>query len=231
MKNFENIFFLLKTLISQSNLNELSSSFFANIRVGFSRARLQESCKEALNSQAKFWAKITHFCRDFEIWRKISHFCCDFISEWWIIAEISCVWKKFWVRNFVPQEEIYCLRKKFPMTGRNFLWQEEMCCHRKKFPLTGQNFSSKKEIPCHIKKFLLQDDLCCHWTNFLRQEEISFQRKTFPLTGRNFLSQEGISCHRKKMCLKLKCRKSRITSLLVSCRNSRYLGRSFGGWK
>ena len=180
-------------------------------RVGFSRARLQESCKEALNSQAKFWAKITHFCRDFEIWPKISHFCRDFISEWWIIAEISCVWKKFWVRNFVPQEEIYCLRKKFPMTGRNFLWQEEMCCHRKKFPLTGQNFSSKKEIPCHIKKFLLQDDLCCHWTNFLRQEEISFQRKTFPLTGRNFLSQEGISCHRKNFPLILETKMSKIT--------------------
>ena len=31
------------------------------IRVGFSRGRLEESCQEARNSQAK------HFCRDFEI--------------------------------------------------------------------------------------------------------------------------------------------------------------------
>ena len=53
--------------------------------------------------------------------------------------------KKFSVRNFMPQEEIFCLREKFPVTGRNLLSQEEIYCHSPKFPATGRNFLSQEE--------------------------------------------------------------------------------------
>ena len=167
-------------------------------RVGFSRGRLEESSQEALNSQAKFWAKITHFCRDFEIWPKILHFCRDFISEWWIIAEISCVWKKFWVRNFVPQEEIYCLRKKFPVTGRNVLSQEEISSDRTKFQLKERNSLSHKEIPVAGWSSLSLDKFPETGRNFLSKEDISSHRKKFPVTGRKLLSQEEFSSQRAK---------------------------------
>ena len=48
----------------------------------------------------------------------------------------------------MPREEIFCLREKFPVSGRNFLSQEEISCQRKKFPVTGRNSVPEEQISC-----------------------------------------------------------------------------------
>jgi hypothetical protein len=48
-------------------------------------------------------------------------------------------------RNFLPQKETSCHRKKPPVTRRNLQSREETLCDRKKPPLTGRNFLSHKE--------------------------------------------------------------------------------------
>ena len=60
-------------------------------------------------------------------------------------------------RNILPQKEIF--GKKLRATGKNVLPQGEISCDRKKFPVTEENFSvtgkkflSQEEIPCHRKK-------------------------------------------------------------------------------
>ena len=123
---YHSLLLLCSTLTLIQNIINVGLLKIHGSRVGFSRGRLEESSQEALNSQAKFWAKITHFCRDFEIWPKISHFCRDFISEWWIIAEISCVWKKFWVKNFMSQEISSWNRKSLSCGNISSLWYEIM---------------------------------------------------------------------------------------------------------
>ena len=77
--------------------------------------------------------------------------------------------KKNWVRNFLPQEEISCLRDEFPVTEWNFLWQEEISHHRRIFPVMGRNSLSQKETSC--------------W------------RMIFSFTGQHFLSWVKIFCH------------------------------------
>ena len=120
-----------------------------------------------------FEQKSCTFVAIFDIEPKITHFCRDFVSEGWNIPEKSFPGKKFLVRNFVLQEEIFCLREKFPVTGRYYLSNEEIYRNRGKFPVKGRNFIWKKEISYHRKKFpvtgrhfLLRDDLSLHWTKF-----------------------------------------------------------------
>ena len=138
-----------------------------------------------MNSPIKFWTKIMHFCR-------------DFISEGWNVSEVSCPRKEFWVRNFVPQEEISCRGRYslsqeetscwtmiFPFTGKKFLLREKVSWHKKKFPVTGRHFLSRKNF--HRKR-----------QNFKPQKEICFYKKKFPGTRQNFLLQEVIFCQRKK---------------------------------
>ena len=116
-----------------------------------------------------FEQKSCTFVAIFDIEPKITHFCRDFVSEGWNIPEKSFPGKKFLVRNFVLQEEIFCLREKFPVTGRYYLSNEEIYRNRGKFPVNGRNF--------------------------LWKEEISYHRKKFPVTGRNFLLRDGLSLH------------------------------------
>ena len=51
--------------------------------------------------------------------------------------------------NFVPQEEISCLRKKFLVRCRNVLSQDEISWHLKKFLVSKRNFLSQEGIYCH----------------------------------------------------------------------------------
>ena len=78
--------------------------------------------------------------------------------------------------------------------------------------------------------------------------EISQLQPLFPFTGQNFLLHEVIFCQRKTFSAFIKkltnkpiwcayailgptLSKYRITILILSCLNSRYLGRRFGGEK
>ena len=62
--------------------------------------------------------------------------------------------------SFLPQDEMYCHRRKFTVAGRNlmskeefFLSQEEFSCHRIKFDVTRRKFLPQEEIYCHRKDF------------------------------------------------------------------------------
>ena len=48
--------------------------------------------------------------------------------------------------NFLPEERIYCQRKKFVVLRRNFLTEEEISCQRKKNFDKRENFVSNATI-------------------------------------------------------------------------------------
>ena len=80
--------------------------------------------------------------------------------------------------NLLTQEEVYCRRMKFTVTGRNLMTQV--------FPVDSRGISSEEnELPETRRNFQSQEEIYCH-------------RKTFTVTRRNLLSQEEIYCHRKK---------------------------------
>ena len=53
----------------------------------------------------------------------------------------------------LSQEEISCVRKEFPVTGRNFLSKEDIFFYRKIFPFTGRHFLPQEEISLCRKPF------------------------------------------------------------------------------
>ena len=110
-----------------------------------------------------------------------------------------------------------------PVTGQNFLSQESISYHRKKIAVTGRIFISKDMISYNSQKFPFTRK------NFRGMLLVVIFIIISTYDPQHFFRSDTPKC--AYVILETKMSKITHNQSLVSCRNSRYLGRSFGGEK
>ena len=113
--------------------------------------------------------------------------------------------------------------------GKYILSQEEVSCLKKKFPVIGRNLLSQKQIFVTGRKIWSQDEISCHWTKL---PQCIFQQYVKPLGNVGTLNiiytydlellyfvsnvQYFLWCQR--------CQKSSVSSLIEGFWKSCYIG-------